>query len=73
MKRFYKFLPLFVATVLLSVSPALAIEPIPAESGFSGYLSIGGGFNYHKNIFWVSSICLLCGKSLHSNFDHHKG
>jgi len=49
MRRSYKFLPLIVVAVMLSVSPAYAIEPIPEESGFSGYLSIGGGYNYVKS------------------------
>ena len=49
MVRFKAFLTLFAVILLLPMSPAYAIEPIPAESGFSGFLSIGGGYNRVKS------------------------
>ena len=44
-----KAIVLFITIMLLSVSPALAIEPIPEESGFSGYLTLGGGYSRVKS------------------------
>jgi hypothetical protein len=40
---------LFITIILLSVGPAFAIEPIPEESGFSGYLTLGGGYSRVKS------------------------
>ena len=37
------------AIAVLSFGTAHAIEPIPEESGFSGFLSIGGGYTYMKS------------------------
>jgi len=44
-----KVIVLFITIMLLSVGPAFAIEPIPEESGFSGYLTLGGGYGYVKS------------------------
>jgi Protein of unknown function (DUF2860) len=44
-----KMFVLFITIMLLFVSPALAIEPIPEESGFSGYLSVGAGYSHVKS------------------------
>jgi hypothetical protein len=49
MHRYKTLLVLLAMSMLLSLSPAYAIEPIPAESGFSGFLSIGGGYNRVKS------------------------
>ena len=49
MQRCNTVLILFAVFTLLSLSPAYAIEPIPAESGFSGFLSLGGGYNRVKS------------------------
>ena len=49
MKRFHAVVALLAITMLLSLNPAQAIEPIPEESGFSGYLSIGGGYSRVKS------------------------
>ncbi len=49
MYRYNTLLVLLAVFLLLSLSPAYAIEPIPAESGFSGFLSIGGGYNRVKS------------------------
>jgi hypothetical protein len=38
-----------VTIVMLLFANAYAIEPIPEESGFSGFLSIGGGYNSVKS------------------------
>ena len=32
--------------LLLGATWASALDPIPQESGFSGFLSLGGGYNY---------------------------
>jgi hypothetical protein len=49
MHRYKTLLVLLAMSMLLSLSPAYAIEPIPAESGFSGFLSLGGGYNRVKS------------------------
>ena len=49
MYRCNAFFVLLAMIMLLSLSPAYAIEPIPEESGFSGFLSIGGGYNRVKS------------------------
>ena len=40
---------LALAITILLFGNAYAIEPIPAESGFSGYLSLGGGYSHVKS------------------------
>ena len=49
MYRFNTLLPLIAMIILLSLSSAYAIEPIPEESGFSGYLTLGGGYSHVKS------------------------
>lgn len=49
MHRSNALLALLAVFMLLSLSPAYAIEPIPAESGFSGFLQLGGGYNRVKS------------------------
>ena len=49
MHRFTRLLLLVAVMMLLPLSSAYAIEPIPTESGFSGFLSIGGGYNRVKS------------------------
>ena len=49
MQRYNTVLILLAVFTLLSLSPAYAIEPIPAESGFSGFLSVGGGYSRVKS------------------------
>jgi len=38
-----------ITILLLSASATYAIEPIPEESGFSGYLTLGGGYSHVKS------------------------
>jgi len=34
----------FLLTLVLSGSPAIALDPIPKQSGFSGYIQPGAGY-----------------------------
>ena len=38
-----------IAIVLLTAGTIYAVEPIPEESGFSGYLTVGGGYSHVKS------------------------
>ena len=49
MRFIIKTLLLGCLVMLLFIGQAYAIEPIPEESGFSGFLSIGGGYSRVKS------------------------
>ena len=44
-----KVLALTLMMLIVFLGPAYGIEPIPTESGFSGFLSIGGGYSNVKS------------------------
>jgi hypothetical protein len=49
MRIYRSFIAITVLTAILSFGSAYALEPIPEESGFSGFLSIGAGYSYVKS------------------------
>jgi hypothetical protein len=61
----------FAATVFLAIGfPALAIEPIPNQSGFSGYIQPGAGYlNIKSNMVAKVASFDLSNKKISSIFD----
>jgi hypothetical protein len=63
-----------VAVIIVAIGfPALAIEPIPKESGFNGYIQPGAGYlNIKSNMVAKASFLDLSDEEINSIFDEPK-